>query len=651
MEREYTAKDIVVMKGLEGVRHRPGMYIGTTSVRGLHHLLWEITDNCVDEAINGYADKIEIVLNADGSVTVTDNGRGMPIDKHPELKIPAVEVIFTVLHAGGKFNYSSYSYSGGLHGVGASVVNALSRWLEVEIYRDGNIYKERFESNYNKKTKKIDSGVPVAPLTVVGQTKRKGTSVTFMPDDRVFDTVEFNYDTIAMRMRETAYLNSGLTITLKDMRTRPAREDEFCFMGGIRDYVSFFNNDKKALFSDIIYISGEYNAIKVEAAFQYNDGYSENIFSYVNNIATTDGGMHETGFKTALTKVINEFSRRFGVLKDKDDNFSGEDVREGLTAVLSVKMRDIQFEGQTKTRLGNSEARVATEMVITEEFTKYLNDRKNDNVAKAITSKAVEASHARLAAKKAKTEARKKTGGLENAPLIGKLAACTGRDKSRNELFIVEGNSAGGSAKQGRNREYQAILSLRGKPLNVEKTRLAAVEGNEEYRTIIAALGTGIAQDFDISKLNYDKVIILSDADQDGAHIRAILLTFFYRYMRDLIKDGHIYIGLSPLYKISKGGKDEYAYTDEELLEVTKRLEKGYTLQRYKGLGEMNPEQLWATTMNPANRKLLKVDIEDAKNAEYLITVLMGDKADKRYDYIIQNANFNKKDAYEDIVR
>ena len=648
-KEQYSARDILVVKGLEAVRLRPAMYIGSTTAKGLHHLVWEIVDNAVDEAINGYANSIKVTINADGSISISDNGRGMPVDIHPEMKIPAVDVIFTVLHAGGKFNYDNYSYSGGLHGVGASVVNALSEWLEVDVYRDGTHYKQRYESVENKKGQ-ITSGKPVLGLQAVGPTKLRGTTVTFKPDARVFDTIEFSIETISKRLREIAYLNSGLHIQLKDLRTQPVTEENYCFAGGIRDFVAYLNAEKTPLFKDCVYISGERAGVRVEAAFQYNDSYSENVFSYVNNIATTEGGTHETGFKSAITKVMNDFVRRFGMLKEKDENLTGDDVREGITAILSIKMRDVQFEGQTKERLTNAEARSAVDAIVTEEFTKYIESREHYDIAKAIAQKSIEAAQARIAEKKAKTRSANKNS-LESAAIVGKLASCTGRNKEINELYIVEGNSAGGTAKQGRDRNYQAILPLRGKPLNVEKTKLSAVIQNEEYRTIIAALGTGIGDKFDIAKLNYDKIIILSDADTDGAHIRAILTTFFYRYMRPLIKEGHVYIGLSPLYKVTKGKDFQYAYDDEELLKIVGEYDKNYTIQRYKGLGEMNPEQLWETTLDPASRRMVRIELEDAAEAEKKISVLMGDKADARHDYITKYANFNKRDMFEDMAQ
>lgn len=649
MASNYTADNIVVLEGLEAVRKRPAMYIGSTSSKGLHHLLTEIVDNAVDEAINGFANTIDITLNKDNSVSVFDNGRGMPVDMHPKLKIPAVQVIFTVLHAGGKFDYSNYNFSGGLHGVGASVVNALSRWLEVTVYRDGNEYRQRYESVADKKGN-ITSGKPVTGVEVIGPSKKKGTKVTFLPDDRVFGDTKFDYELISSRLRDISYLNSGLTINLKDMRSDNIIEETFCFKGGLSDYVKHLNEGKNVLFDNPIYVSGEKNDIKVEAAFQYNDSNSDVVRSYANNINTAEGGTHETGFRSGLTKTINDFALRFNLIKDKKETLSGNDVREGLTAVISIKMRDIQFEGQTKEKLNNTEARSAVESVIVENFTRFMENHQNDEVAKKITDKCIKTSQIRKAISSAATKLREgaKSKGIEGSALVGKLANCSGNNKSINELYIVEGNSAGGTAKQGRDRHFQAILPLRGKPLNVEKTNYEQVMKNEEYKTIIYSLGTGIGDKFDISKLNYDKIIILSDADQDGAHIRAILVTFFYRYFPDLIKDGHVYIGLSPLYKVSKGDNFYYAYTDDELKEATDKFGKNYTIQRYKGLGEMNGEQLWETTLNPQTRRMIRVQVGDAADAENKIDILMGDKAEVRHDYITKYANFNKRDAYED---
>lgn len=646
MSKDYSVNDIKIMEGLEAVRMRPGMYIGSTGVRGLHHLLWEIVDNAVDEAANGYADYVTITLHKDHSVTVEDNGRGIPVGTHEKLGVSGVEVVFTQLHAGGKFDNDSYGYSGGLHGVGASVVNALSEYLEVEIYSGGKAYAQKFRS-YEDGQGKIRSGQPMAPLQEQGRTRKRGSKITFLPDKRVFETLDMQFETIAKRMRELAYLNRGVTFTLYDEREKPKREKEYCFEGGISDFVRYINGDKTSLYDDPIHIYGERDGIRIDIAMQHNDGYSESIFSYVNNVPTTEGGTHETGFKAALTKVLNDYCRRADILKDKDPSLAGEDFREGLTAIISLKMHSIQFEGQTKTRLGNTEVRPAVEYVVTEKLAPFLEDLKNAQTASKIADKAVKAAKVRETARKAKTMAREKNK-LENAPLVGKLSSCTGRNPQQNELFLVEGDSAGGSAKQGRDRRFQAILPLRGKPLNVEKKRLDQVIANEEFRSIITAVGTGIGEDFDLGALRYNKIIILSDADQDGAHIRAILLTFFFRYMKELITDGHVYIGLPPLYKVQKGKEVLYAYDDGELSAATRKVGKGYTLQRYKGLGEMNPEQLWETTMNPANRSLIRVSIDDAAEVEHLVTILMGDKVAPRKEYISEHANFNKADAFED---
>ena len=646
MAQTYTAKDITVLEGLDAVRMRPGMYIGSTGPRGLHHLVWEIVDNAIDEAANGYATEISVTLKKDGSCEVTDNGRGLPVDIHPKLGVSAVEVIYTQLHAGGKFDDKNYAYSGGLHGVGASVVNALSEWCTVDVYRDYTHYFMRFESVEDPKTHKIMSGHPVAPLEKVGNTRKRGTTICFKPDDRVFEDTDFNTDTVRRRIRELAYLNRGIRFIFTDERIKDEtlRRNEFMYEGGLTDFATYLNEGKTTITEPMLF-EGESGGVRIRACCQYTDSYTESLFSFVNNIPTPEGGTHETGFKAALTKVFNDYARKMGALKEKDNNLSGEDFREGMTAILAVNVKNPQFEGQTKGRLGNTEVRPIVEGWLSEKLSLYLEDLKNQAAAKLILEKAMKAAKVREAARKARDVARQKNE-LEAAPLVGKLSACTGRDAKLNELFIVEGDSAGGSAKQGRDRRFQAILPLRGKPLNSEKKRLEQVLANEEIRSMITALGTGIGEDFDINRLKYDKVIILSDADQDGAHIRAILLTFFYRYMKPLITEGHVYMGMPPLYKVQKGEKAIYCYDDKELNEVMKSVGKGYTLQRYKGLGEMNPEQLWETTMNPAGRKLTQVSIEDDAEAERMVTVLMGDKVEPRKDYIFAYADFNKKDDF-----
>ena len=651
MTQTYDAGHIQVLEGLDAVRMRPGMYIGSTSNRGLHHLLWEIVDNAIDEASNGFADEVDVTLHADGSASVFDNGRGVPVDTHPTLGISGVEVIYTKLHAGGKFNNENYSYSGGLHGVGASVVNALSKWLTVDVYRDWAHWRMRFASQWDESQGKVTAGIPQGPLEKVGNTRKKGTLVRFLPDDTIFEDVRFNGDQVARRLQELAYLNRGLKITFTDERVKDpqAREKVFHYEGGIVDYVRYLNGDKTVLHDEPIYLEGQRDTTICRVAIQYTDQYTESLFSYVNNIPTGEGGSHETGFKAAFTKCFNDYARKIGALREKDNNLGGEDFREGLTCVLTTMVKNPQFEGQTKGRLGNSEVRPAVEAIITEKLTDWLDNLKNQEIAGQIVAKAIKAAQVREAARKTRENARK-ANQLAAAPLVGKLSSCTGRRPEDNELFIVEGDSAGGSAKQGRDRRFQAILPLRGKPLNAEKKRLDQVLSNEEFRSMITALGTSIDESFNLANLKYHKVIILSDADQDGAHIRAILLTFFFRYMKELITAGHVYIGMPPLYKVQKGSKIWYAYDDKELGRATRAAGKGYVLQRYKGLGEMNPEQLWATTMDPGQRKLMQVTIEDAALADRRITILMGDKVEPRRDYIIENSEFNKADHFDQLL-
>ncbi len=644
----YKAEDIKILEGLDAVRMRPGMYIGTTSVRGLHHILWEIVDNAVDEAANGYANSIEVKLYKDGSASVEDNGRGIPTDIHSKAGVSGVEVVFTQLHAGGKFNAENYSYSGGLHGVGASVTNALSEWLKVEVYKD-TVYSMEFHSYLDKATGKIKSGVPVAPLkNTKVKTKKKGSFIRFMPDKRVFETTVFSVETILKRLKELAFLNKGLEIKFYDENTDFSRT--YKFDGGIVDFVKYLNEGKSSLYQDPLYAVATKDNIYVEIAIQHTDAYTDSVYSYVNNIPTGEGGMHETGFRSGLTRSLNDYARERNILKEKDDNLLGDDFKEGLTAIVSIKMQNVQFEGQTKTKLGNPEARPAVESVTVNELGALMKNKKFAKVFDTIIAKAMAASKVRLAAKKAKEIARA-SKSIESQNLVGKLAACSGRKAELNELFIVEGDSAGGSAKQARMRQYQAILPLRGKPLNVEKKKLDQILQNEEIRTIISALGTGIGSEFDLESLKYHKVIILSDADQDGAHIRAILLTFFFRYMRELVSAGHVYIGMPPLYKVSKGKVEEYAYDDNELDIKRNKVGRGAEIQRYKGLGEMNPSQLWDTTLNPETRSLMQVTIEDAAEADRLITVLMGDEVGERKKYIFEHANFNKEDKFAKIKR
>ncbi|WJQ02106.1 DNA topoisomerase (ATP-hydrolyzing) subunit B [Geobacillus stearothermophilus] len=630
VERAYDASQIQVLEGLEAVRKRPGMYIGSTGPKGLHHLVWEIVDNSIDEALAGYCTEIHVTIGKDNSITVADNGRGIPVDVHETTGRPAVEVIMTVLHAGGKFGGGGYKVSGGLHGVGASVVNALSEWLEVYVYRDGKIHYQKYER-----------GEPCTDLQVIGETDRTGTTTRFKPDPEIFtETTEFDYETLAARLRELAFLNRGLKITLTDERV-DNRKSEYFYEGGIRSYVRHLNRTREVLHEEPIYIAGERDGIAVEIALQYNDGYTSNIYSFVNNIHTHEGGTHESGFKMALTRIINDYARKQQIFKDNDANLTGEDVREGLTAIVSIKHPSPQFEGQTKTKLGNSDARTVTDAVFSEQFETFL--LEHPTIARKIVEKGMMAARARLAAKKARELTRRKSA-LEVSNLPGKLADCSSRDPSISELYIVEGDSAGGSAKQGRDRHFQAILPLRGKILNVEKARIDKILSNNEVRAIITALGTGIGEEFDISKARYHKVIIMTDADVDGAHIRTLLLTFFYRYMRQFIEHGYVYIAQPPLYKIEQGKQVRYAYNDRQLEKILAELpeQPKPTIQRYKGLGEMNPEQLWETTMNPEKRTLLQVSLQDAIDADETFEILMGDKVEPRRQFIEENARYVK---------
>ncbi|MRG26732.1 DNA topoisomerase (ATP-hydrolyzing) subunit B [Laceyella tengchongensis] len=624
----YDETQIQVLEGLEAVRRRPGMYIGSTSSRGLHHLVWEVVDNSIDEALAGRCDTIQVIVNEDNSVTVIDNGSGIPVGIHPKMGRPAVEVVLTVLHAGGKFDGEGYKFSGGLHGVGVSVVNALSEWLQVEVKREGKIHRQSYRR-----------GVPEHDLQIVGETEETGTTVTFKPDPTIFtETTVYDFETLQSRLRELAFLNRGIKIVLEDKRGE-GKHVVFQYEGGIQSYVEHLNRNREVLHEPPIYISGEKESIQAEIAMQYNDSFSSNIYSYANNIHTHEGGTHEAGFKSALTRVINDYARRNNLLKDNDSNLTGDDVREGLTAIISVKISDPQFEGQTKTKLGNSEARSATEQLFTEHFQTYLEE--NPAVAKKVIGKAVMAARAREAARKARELTRRKNA-LEVSSLPGKLADCTSRNAAESELFIVEGDSAGGTAKQGRDRMFQAILPLRGKVLNVEKARLDKALSNEEIRTIITALGTGIGDDFNIEKARYHKIVIMTDADVDGAHIRTLLLTFFYRYMRPLIEHGYVYIAQPPLYKITQGKTIRYAYNDRMKEEILKEIEGKngkIEIQRYKGLGEMNATQLWETTMDPESRTLLQVSLQDAIDSDSVFEMLMGDRVEPRREFIQEYAN------------
>lgn len=625
----YGAAQIQVLEGLEAVRKRPGMYIGTTSSRGLHHLVYEVVDNSIDEALAGFCDRVEVVIKKDNSITVVDNGRGIPVDAMAETGVPAVEVVLTVLHAGGKFGGEGYKVSGGLHGVGVSVVNALSEWLEVEIKRNGKIYHQRYKR-----------GKAETSLTVIGEAKETGTKISFKPDFEIFEDLVYSFEVLSHRLRELAFLNKGILITLTDERND--EKQDFKFDGGIISFVEYLNENKDCLHAPPIYVQGEGQDSHVEIAFQYNDGYAETLYSYVNNINTPEGGTHLSGFKSALTRCINDYGKKMNLIKENEVSLAGDDIREGLTAVISVKIREPQFEGQTKSKLGNSEVRGLVDSVFAEGLSEYLGE--NPAVAKRIIEKAVMAARAREAARKARELTRRKNA-LEISSLPGKLADCSIKDPSLCEIYLVEGDSAGGSAKQGRDRRFQAILPLRGKIINVEKARLDKILNNEEIRTMITAFGTGIGEeDFDIQKARYHKIVIMTDADVDGAHIRTLLLTFFYRYMKPLIEKGFVYIAQPPLYKIKKGRNEQYAYNDAELERILAQIGRdGTSIQRYKGLGEMNPEQLWETTMNPETRTLLQVSLEMAESAGYeaeqIFTILMGDKVEPRRKFIEDHAH------------
>ncbi len=634
MSEEYGAGQIQILEGLDAVRKRPGMYIGSTSSRGLHHLVYEIVDNAVDEALAGVCTHISVQINSDNSITVEDNGRGIPVGIHPTKGIPAVEVVFTILHAGGKFGGGGYKVSGGLHGVGASVVNALSKWLEVTIYQDGKIHFQRYER-----------GKSIKPLTVIGtcEADRHGTTVSFLPDDKIFEETEYDYSILQNRLREMAFLTKGLTICLKDDREEK-KENTFFYEGGIKEFVTYLNGSKTELYDSILYCEGIRDSVYVEVAMQHNDSYTENIYSFVNNINTPEGGTHLAGFKNALTKTFNEYARKNRLLKDSEENLTGEDIREGLTAIISVKIEEPQFEGQTKQKLGNSEARAAVDSIVSEQLTYFL--EQNPAVSKIICEKSILAQRARAAARKARDLTRRKSA-LDGSALPGKLADCTDKNPENCEIYIVEGDSAGGSAKKARSRATQAILPLRGKILNVEKARLDRIYGNAEIKAMITAFGTGIHDDFDISKLRYHKIIIMTDADVDGAHISTLLLTFLYRFMPDLIKEGYVYLAQPPLYKVEKNKKVWYAYSDEELnylMETEIGRDGNNKIQRYKGLGEMDADQLWETTMDPEHRILLKVNMDetDLSGIDLTFTTLMGDKVEPRREFIEANARFVK---------
>ena len=625
-KQSYDESQIQVLEGLEAVRKRPGMYIGSTSSRGLHHLVYEIVDNSIDEALAGFCKNIEVTINEDNSITVIDDGRGMPVGIHPKMGKATVEVIMTVLHAGGKFGGGGYKVSGGLHGVGASVVNALSEYCEVTVKREGFIWQQKYSR-----------GNVLCDLTKIGESDEHGTKVLFKPDHEIFEDTVFDFEVLSSRLRELAFLNKGIAITLRDKREEEERVERYHYEGGIKEFVSYLNRNKEVLHESPIYVEGEKDGIIAEIALQYNDGYNENLYSFANNIDTIEGGTHLAGFKSALTRAINDYAKRFGHIKDNDKNLSGDDAREGLTAVVSVKISEPQFEGQTKTKLGNSEVRGVVDSIVAEGVSIFLEE--NPAVGKIIIDKALMAARARDAARKARELTRKSV--LERSTLPGKLADCSSKDPAECEIYIVEGDSAGGSAKQGRNRKFQAILPLRGKILNVEKQRLDRILNSDTIRSMITAFGAGIGKDFDEEKLRYNRIIIMTDADVDGAHIRTLLLTFFYRYMRPLIDGGHVYIAQPPLYKVSKGKREEYAYSDEELDKILEDFggkDNSINIQRYKGLGEMNANQLWDTTMDPEHRILLKATVEDAIAADEIFTILMGDKVEPRREFIQKNA-------------
>ncbi|MBR2452833.1 MAG: DNA topoisomerase (ATP-hydrolyzing) subunit B [Clostridia bacterium] len=625
-EVSYDESNIQVLEGLEAVRKRPGMYIGSTSARGLHHLVYEIVDNSIDEALAGYCKEIQVTIKEDNSITVRDDGRGIPVGIQAQTGLPAVEVVFTVLHAGGKFGGGGYKVSGGLHGVGASVVNALSEYLEVEICDGKNIHYQKYER-----------GTKLNELKIIGETDKTGTFVHFKPDHQIFEELVYDYKTLLTRLREQAFLNAGVKIVLKDERPDDRgnlKEDVLHYEGGIREYVEYLNRNKTAIHENVIYVNSVRENSEAEIAIQYNDGYTEDIMSFANNINTTEGGTHETGFKAALTKVINDYARKYKLLKENEENLKGEDTREGIACVISVKVTEAQFEGQTKTKLGNSEMRTIVEKMVNEKLSEFFEE--NPAVAKIVVEKAMTASRAREAAKRARDNTRRKSA-LESSTLPGKLADCSSRDTEFTEIYIVEGDSAGGSAKQGRDRRFQAILPLWGKMLNVEKSRIDKVFSNEKLLPVITALGAGIGPDFDVSKIRYGKVVIMADADVDGAHIRTLLLTFFFRYMEPLIREGHVYIAQPPLYKVYKGKKVIYAYNDDDLKAALEQIPEA-SIQRYKGLGEMNPEQLWETTMDPERRIMLRVDLEDARRADEIFTILMGDKVEPRREFIEEHS-------------